>query len=104
MAANPSSALKRRPPLKRSSAQEVATKPVPEPAGPAAPAQIREIRPPEEQDAPPAAPAVIATDAGYESHHEAIARAAYFLAEARGFEPGHDLEDWFAAEQQLGLR
>ncbi len=39
-----------------------------------------------------------------ESRQQAIAQAAYFRAEARGFEPGHELEDWLAAEQQIGLR
>jgi hypothetical protein len=29
-----------------------------------------------------------------------IAVAAYFKAEARGFEPGHDLEDWVTAEME----
>jgi hypothetical protein len=37
-----------------------------------------------------------------ESHHEAIARAAYHLAQARRFEPGHELDDWLAAEQKIG--
>lgn len=37
-----------------------------------------------------------------EPRHEAIACAAYFLAEARGFAPGYELEDWLTAEQQLG--
>jgi hypothetical protein len=32
---------------------------------------------------------------------EAIAEAAYCRAERRGFEPGHELEDWFAAEHEL---
>ena len=27
-----------------------------------------------------------------------IALAAYFIAEKRGFEPGHELDDWLAAE------
>lgn len=27
-----------------------------------------------------------------------IAEAAYYLAEKRGFEPGHELEDWLTAE------
>ena len=27
-----------------------------------------------------------------------IACAAYFIAEQRGFEPGHELDDWLAAE------
>jgi hypothetical protein len=30
-----------------------------------------------------------------------IATAAYYRAEHRGFEPGHELEDWLAAEQQI---
>lgn len=32
---------------------------------------------------------------------EWIAVAAYYLAEQRGFEAGHELEDWLQAEQQL---
>jgi hypothetical protein len=30
-----------------------------------------------------------------------IAKAAYFCAEHRHFEPGHELEDWLTAEQQV---
>ena len=30
-----------------------------------------------------------------------IALAAYFIAEKRGFEPGHELDDWLAAEAEL---
>ena len=30
-----------------------------------------------------------------------IAEAAYYRAEARGFEPGGDLEDWLEAEAQI---
>ncbi|MBV6415661.1 MAG: hypothetical protein CMLOHMNK_00174 [Steroidobacteraceae bacterium] len=30
-----------------------------------------------------------------------ISRAAYFRAEHRGFEPGHDVEDWLAAEDEI---
>lgn len=34
-----------------------------------------------------------------------VATAAYFLAEKRGFEPGHELDDWLAAEAEVaGLR
>lgn len=29
-----------------------------------------------------------------------IAIAAYFKAEARGFAPGHELDDWIAAETE----
>lgn len=30
-----------------------------------------------------------------------IAAAAYFKAESRGFEPGHELDDWLDAEVEL---
>ena len=30
-----------------------------------------------------------------------IAEMAYYKAESRGFEPGYELEDWFAAEQEF---
>jgi hypothetical protein len=30
-----------------------------------------------------------------------IAEAAYYKAQARGFEPGHEVEDWFAAEAEV---
>lgn len=38
---------------------------------------------------------------GNTSLKEAISQAAYLLAEARGFEPGHEIEDWLAAEQEI---
>lgn len=34
-------------------------------------------------------------------HHAKIALRAYFIAEKRGFEPGHELDDWLAAEAQF---
>jgi hypothetical protein len=30
-----------------------------------------------------------------------IAERAYFIAERRGFEPGHDVEDWLQAEAEI---
>ena len=33
-----------------------------------------------------------------------IADAAYFRAEKRGFEAGHEIEDWLAAEAELRAR
>jgi hypothetical protein len=33
-----------------------------------------------------------------------IARAAYLKAERRGFAPGHELEDWLAAENEVEQR
>jgi hypothetical protein len=32
--------------------------------------------------------------------HERVATAAYYLAAKRGFEPGHEAEDWALAELQ----
>jgi antirestriction protein ArdC len=33
-----------------------------------------------------------------------IAEAAYFSAQNRGFAPGHELEDWCAAEKEVDRR
>ncbi len=33
-----------------------------------------------------------------EQHREAVRVTAYYLAERRGFEPGHESEDWATAE------
>jgi hypothetical protein len=33
-----------------------------------------------------------------------VAESAYFKAERRGFAPGHELEDWLAAERELVVR
>ena len=33
-----------------------------------------------------------------------IARAAYFRAEKRGFAPGHETEDWLAAESEVDAK
>jgi hypothetical protein len=32
-----------------------------------------------------------------------IAVSAYYKAQARGFEPGHQLDDWLAAEKEENL-
>lgn len=34
-------------------------------------------------------------------HQVQVALAAYFIAEKRGLNPGHELEDWLAAEAQI---
>lgn len=34
-------------------------------------------------------------------NQDAVARRAYELYEARGGEPGHELEDWLNAEQEV---
>lgn len=35
---------------------------------------------------------------------EEVRRLAYLMAERRGFEPGHEAEDWFAAEHEVRQR
>jgi len=45
-----------------------------------------------------------ATASFHEDRHASIAEAAYFRSEHRGFEPGHELEDWLAAEEEVDQR
>jgi Protein of unknown function (DUF2934) len=35
------------------------------------------------------------------SRHDRISTVAYYLSEARGFEPGHDEEDWLLAQSTI---
>lgn len=35
---------------------------------------------------------------------EEIRRLAYLMSERRGFQPGHEAEDWFAAEREIRQR
>jgi hypothetical protein len=39
-----------------------------------------------------------------DARHELIALQAYYRAEARGFTPGAELDDWLAAEAQVDSR
>jgi hypothetical protein len=39
-----------------------------------------------------------------EDRHSSIALAAYFRSESRGFAPGHEVEDWLAAEEEVDQR
>jgi hypothetical protein len=39
-----------------------------------------------------------------EERRSLIERAAYFRAERRNFAPGHELEDWLAAEAEVDER
>lgn len=36
--------------------------------------------------------------------HVTIAEAAFFIAQARGFAPGQELDDWLAAEREIEQR
>jgi len=39
-----------------------------------------------------------------EERHQLISDAAYYRAEQRSFEPGHELEDWLTAEAEIEMR
>lgn len=45
-----------------------------------------------------------ATIIPHPAREQLITEAAYHRAEARGFEPGHELEDWLAAEAEVDAR
>jgi hypothetical protein len=45
--------------------------------------------------------AVVDAEARSADHEVRVALAAYFIAEKRGFGPGHELADWLAAEAEL---
>jgi hypothetical protein len=42
-----------------------------------------------------------AHDLSVRLRHERIAVAAYLMAEARGFAPGHDADDWMRAQSKI---
>jgi hypothetical protein len=48
--------------------------------------------------------AVPAPFTGPEQRAALIAEAAYYRAERRGFAPGHETEDWLAAEAEVDAR
>jgi len=41
---------------------------------------------------------------GPSERHAEIAEAAFYIAQARGFEPGNELDDWLAAEFEVNRR
>ena len=41
---------------------------------------------------------------GPEQRAELIAEAAFYRAEKRGFAPGHEIEDWLAAESEVDAK
>jgi hypothetical protein len=50
-----------------------------------------------QQKGRPVPPALIDQDL----RRQLIAQAAYYRAERRGFEPGHEADDWLAAEGEV---
>ena len=55
----------------------------------------------DEQTTQPAAPGPTLEEDVERERHAMIAEHAYYLAMARGFAPGCDLDDWLAAERAL---
>ena len=53
------------------------------------------------QDPDVAQLATAEVEARVAEHQVKVALAAYFIAQKRGFEPGHELDDWLAAEAQI---
>jgi hypothetical protein len=39
-----------------------------------------------------------------ENRESSISKSAYIIAQSRGFAPGHELDDWLAAENDLDER
>jgi hypothetical protein len=46
----------------------------------------------------------ILTGVSDEERRQLIAKAAYYRAEQRSFEPGHELEDWLTAEAEIEMK
>ena len=55
------------------------------------------------KESPPVDPARFAEPTP-ESRYCLIAELAYFKAQQRAFEPGHELEDWLAAEAEVDTK
>jgi hypothetical protein len=53
------------------------------------------------KEAPVAAVTAPQVEISPEIRRVMISEAAYWRAERRGFEPGHEMEDWFAAEAEV---
>ncbi|HUQ75596.1 MAG TPA: DUF2934 domain-containing protein [Burkholderiales bacterium] len=54
-----------------------------------------------------AAPAATGSERAHLSHEEVyrlIQETAYYKAKARGFAPGHEVQDWIEAEAEVRLR
>jgi hypothetical protein len=58
-------------------------------------------RPPRKRVSAPATELIYPGFVDPQQRSALIARAAYFRAVDRGFEPGHELEDWLAAEAEV---
>lgn len=73
--------------------------PDPKSTNPAVPAEAAVRNPPRSRKSPTEAPTRVEVTA--EARRALIAENAYVRAERRGFVPGHDVEDWLAAEVEV---
>jgi hypothetical protein len=74
----------------------------PKPADPAASVEARTVRRPPSPPSPPKAPLAPArARVTPEARRALISENAYLRAERRGFDPGHETEDWLAAEAEV---
>jgi hypothetical protein len=64
-------------------------------------ARRRAVPAPAPAAAQPPPPAASGTGLSPEERYRAIAHAAYLRAERRGFAPGHEVDDWLAAEAEF---
>ena len=71
-------------------------------AAPAVSAAAPTVRPaPRARQAPLVTPAPVRVQVTREARRALIAESAYLRAERRGFAPGHETEDWLAAEVEV---
>jgi Protein of unknown function (DUF2934) len=72
----------------------------PNPTDPGSAAESSTLkRPPRPPKSPPAPPPRVQVTAA--ARRALIAEAAYLRAEQRGFAPGHETDDWLAAETEV---
>jgi Protein of unknown function (DUF2934) len=65
-------------------------------AAPARPAPVKRVRKPKAS-----ATSSVTPEVSEEVRRAMIAESAYLRAERRGFAPGHEVEDWCAAEKEI---
>jgi Protein of unknown function (DUF2934) len=73
--------------------------PDPKSTNPTVPAEAAVPSPPRARKSPSEAAARVKVNA--EGRRALIAETAYLRAERRGFLPGHDVDDWLAAEAEV---
>jgi hypothetical protein len=83
-------------------AKRIAIEPRPARQGPIAPSTLAADAITEVLDIHESVPDGL-TNVDPEFRHEMVATAAYYIAEQRGFEPGHEVDDWLAAEAAVDL-